>query len=93
MALRAVGRDETAPPPKSVAAAAKAGDQLELLVAMRDRIAEAVSKPDCPYRDLASLTKRLQDISRDISQLKAIQVEDLKSSGTTVDNTYDTSAI
>ncbi|AMU71441.1 hypothetical protein PP298_07990 [Mycobacteroides abscessus] len=75
MALRAVGADETAPPkakpkPKNVSEAAK-GTQRDLLVAMRDRIAQAVSNPECPPRDLASLTKRLQDIAHDISAIDA----------------------
>lgn len=36
---------------KTVAEAAAGGDELELLVAMRDRIAQAVSDPECPKRD------------------------------------------
>jgi hypothetical protein len=36
---------------------------------MRDRIAKTISDPDCPPRDLASLTRRLQDIAREIDQL------------------------
>ncbi|MEX3655259.1 hypothetical protein ABFW09_21450 [Mycolicibacterium fortuitum] len=72
--LRAVGKDEQAPapkPPKGIVEAAKGGQQRELLVAMRDRIAQTVAHPDCPPRDLASLTKRLQDIARDIEQIDA----------------------
>ena len=70
--LRAVSPGEAAPSkpkPKSVAQAAESGDRRELLVSMRDRIAKAVSDPDCPPRDLASLTRRLQDIAREIDQL------------------------
>ncbi|QRZ05900.1 hypothetical protein [Mycolicibacterium austroafricanum] len=72
--LRAVGKDEKPAEkasPKSVAQAAKSGTQRELLVAMRDRVAEAVTDTKCPARELASLTKRLQDITRDIDAMDA----------------------
>jgi len=41
------------------------------LVAMRDRIAETVTNAACPPRDLASLTKRLQDIANEIEAIDA----------------------
>lgn len=71
-ALRAVGSDERPVSRKkqTVEAAAAGGDQLELLVAMRDRIAKAVSDEKCPPRDLAALTKRLDDIVEKIAALK-----------------------
>ena len=71
--LRAVKTNETAPKvekKQTVAEAAAAGSHLDLLVAMQERIARTVSNPDCPPRDLASLTRRLQDISKEIEQLK-----------------------
>jgi len=67
--LRSVAPGEPAPKRKSVAEAAQSGDRLELLVAMRDRIAKTISDADCPPRDLASLTRRLQDIAKEIDQL------------------------
>ena len=91
-ALRAVAEDETAAPKKSVAPAAKTNDQRELLVAMRDRIAETVSKPDCPPRDLASLTKRLQDIARDIAAIDAIE-SGQATSNDPISTDYDSTAI
>ena len=54
---------------KTVAQAAESGDHRQLLVAMRERIARTVTNPDCPPRDLASLTRRLQDISKEIESL------------------------
>ncbi|CPX29537.1 Uncharacterised protein [Mycobacteroides abscessus] len=76
--LRAVGSDEPAPqkPSKSVVQAAKSGTPRELLVAMRDRIAETVTA-NCAARDLAALTKRLQDISHDIDAIDARDDADL----------------
>lgn len=69
--LRAVKPDEKVPAPKklSVAQAAATGDHRSLLVAMRERIAATVSNPDCPPRDLAALTRRLQDIAKDIEAI------------------------
>ena len=69
-ALRALAADEKPrPKPKSVSEAAKTGDHRSLLVAMRDRIAVAVSNPECPPRDLAALTRRLQDIAKEIEAI------------------------
>jgi len=77
--LRAVKAGESAPKPaaaKTVAQAAKSGTPRELLVAMRDRIAETVSQSNCAARDLAALTKRLQDIAHDIDAIDARGDED-----------------
>ena len=67
--LRAVSSDERLAERLSVSAAAASGDHRKLLVAMRERIALAVSDPDCPPRDLASLTRRLQDVAKEIEAL------------------------
>ncbi len=70
--LRAVQPDEhpaTPVRPPTVAEAARSDDHRALLVAMRDRIALAVADPECPPRDLAALTRRLQEIAREIRAL------------------------
>lgn len=68
--LRPVEKDEKAPARVlSVAQAAATGDHRALLVAMRERIAQTVSNPDCPPRDLAALTRRLQDIAKEIEAI------------------------
>ena len=67
--LRAVEPGEKPAVKMSVAQAAACGDHRSLLVAMRERIATTVSNPDCPPRDLAALTRRLQDISKEIEAL------------------------
>lgn len=66
----------------------------QLLVAMRDRIESAVFDPKCPPRDLASLTRRLQDIAKEIESidLRASQDPGSRDDGP-VDDTYDASAI
>lgn len=55
----------------SVSAAASSGDELKLLYAIRDRLAEAIE--DCPMRDLSPLTRRLQDTVREIRDLEERQ--------------------
>lgn len=69
--LRAVEPGEVAAkaPRMSVAQAAATGDHRSLLVAMRERIARTVSDPECPPRDLAALTRRLQDIAKEIEAI------------------------
>lgn len=58
---------------QTIIEAAKSGDHLALLEAMRDRIAKTVQSEDCPPRDLASLSRRLDDIAR---QIKALKLEE-----------------
>ncbi len=67
--LRAVEPGERAKKKLSVSEAAATGDHRALLVAMRERIAKTVADPDCPPRDLAALTRRLQDISKEIESI------------------------
>ncbi len=71
--LRAVKPGETAEPekPKSIVEAAEKGTHRELLVAMRARIARTVQDPKCPPRDLAALSRRLQEIAREIDAIDA----------------------
>jgi hypothetical protein len=67
--LRPVADDERAQPakPLSVTKAAKTGDRRKLLVSLRDRVALTVEDPNCPPRDLAALSRRLQELSREIA--------------------------
>ena len=69
--LRAVSEADRSVPQRAatVAQAAATGDHRALLVAMRERIARTVSDPDCPPRDLAALTRRLQDIAKEIESI------------------------
>lgn len=53
----------------AVGAAARTGNKLTLLRALRDRCAAEIDT--CPTRDLSPLTRRLQDIVADISELEA----------------------
>lgn len=69
--LRAVKESDAATQARrlTVAQAAASGDHRSLLIAMRERIAKTVSDPECPPRDLAALTRRLQDISKEIESM------------------------
>ena len=94
--LRVVSPNETPTRPvrkKSVAQAAELGDHRGLLVAMRERIAKAVSDPECPPRDLASLTRRLQDISKEITAIDHAEKAEAERGGQTEDEAFDASAI
>jgi len=71
--LRFVGpagsRKSRAGRPKSVASAARSGDQRELLVAMQVRLAKAVDRPDVGGLGLAALVRRLLEIGRELEKL------------------------
>jgi hypothetical protein len=92
--LRAVKPGES--PPRrvmSVAQAARTGSHRDLLVAMRERIAKTVSDPDCPPRDLAALTRRLQDIAREIETIDLRSRQESGADGNAGDEAWDGSVI
>lgn len=94
--LRVVGADEklAAPPEKlTVAQAAESGDHRSLLVAMRTRIAKAVADDDCPPRDLAALTRRLQEIAREIESIDVRAKEEALDGGDVPDEAWDAEAL
>lgn len=91
--LRAVSEADVPARPKSITEAASVGTHRELLVAMRDRIAKAVEDPNCPPRDLASLSRRLHELSKDIEQHDAIEAQEVRGGGDVADEAFDASAI
>lgn len=95
--LRAVGADEKLPEkpkPKTVDEAAASGSHRELLVAMRDRIAKTVANPECPPRDLAALTRRLQDIAKELDALDLRAKQEARENGESgEDEAWDEKAI
>lgn len=66
--LRAVTDDDRITPKqaKTILAAADTGSRRDLLVATRKRLASACDDPNTPARDLAALTRRLLEVSREI---------------------------
>lgn len=93
--LRAVAPDEVAAAPKrlTVAQAAETGSYRDLLVAMRERAAVAVTDPKCPPRDLAALTRRLQDIASEIESIDARTAEEVAEGGPVDDEAWDAEAL
>lgn len=81
--LRTVAPNETAAPAtrQTVTEAAETGNHRDLLVAMRERIARTVSNPDCPPRDLAALTRRLQDIAKEIEVIDLRAKQEARENG------------
>lgn len=66
---------------QSVTEAARNGTTRDLLVAMRDRIAQAVDAAETSTRDLAALTKRLADVTKEIEAIDARAAEEGEASG------------
>lgn len=88
-----VDESDEAPTPGGVARAAANGDDRQLLEAMRDRIARAVDDPECPKRDLASLTLRLQNIVKELRAMESSDgKDDLGAAMATPDEPYDADA-
>jgi ribosomal protein L29 len=75
--------------PRTVAGAASTGTELQLLEAMRNRVAKAVDDANCPARDLAALTRRLQEIRRDIAAIKEAAEQEERESSATADEDFD----
>ena len=90
--LRAVLPGELVVRSLRVDEAAASGSELELLSAMRDRVAVAVADPNCPARDLASLTRRLREITKDIDVVRAREAEAVDG-GNAPDAAFDAEAI
>ncbi len=99
-ALNGVGNADEVPavsrePRKlTVDVAARDGSDLELLMAMRDRVADQVADVTCPPRDLAALTRRREEIRKQIAAERARIAEEVDGVAATVqDGAFDASAI
>lgn len=78
----------------TVDVAARDGSDLELLMAMRDRVADQVADVTCPPRDLAALTRRLEEIRKQIGAERARIAEEVSGVAATItDGEFDASAI
>ncbi|WP_052372642.1 hypothetical protein [Nocardia otitidiscaviarum] len=93
--LRAVAPDETATrdAPKTILQAAEDGSRLEELQAMRRRIARALDDPNTAARDLAALSRRQLEISKEIEAIQIAEDEDHSVIANTDDEDWDESAI
>lgn len=93
--LRVVAPDEAATPraPMTVTTAAAEGDRLDLLVAMRARVAKDVEDPNTPARDLAALTRRLLEIVNEIEAIRLANLREAQRAGNVEDEAFDATAI
>lgn len=56
--------------PRSVLFAARQNDELGMLIALRDKIAARIHEEELRPRDLASLTRQLRELNRDIREMR-----------------------
>lgn len=81
----------------AISRAAESGDSLEMLRALRLRLAKAVENERTPPRDLAALSRRLVDIDRDIKAAEAAEQEGGEGKGAdggdVQDGEFDPSAV
>lgn len=92
--LRAVKPGEKAPKkPLTIVEAVEAGDRLAEMVATHKRIARAVQDEDTPARDLASLTRRQLEISKEIESLRRQLEEEAVQDADTSDEEWSEEAI
>lgn len=91
--LRAVGDDERPAKRLTLTEAAEKGSHWDLLVAMRTRIAGTIQDPKCPPRDLAALSRRLQEIAREIEEIDSRDDDDISHAADTADDAFDAEAL
>lgn len=77
----------------SIVEAIESGDRLSELKALHLRIARAVDDEATPARDLASLSRRQMEISREIEALEKQAEEALEHGAISEDEEFDPSAI
>jgi hypothetical protein len=89
--LRVVAPGEAKPSPKkklTITEAASTGTIREQLVALRERVAKAVEDPNCPPRDLASLSRRLMEITKEIAAIDVQEAEGEDGGAATADERW-----
>lgn len=94
-ALRAVGPDDRLAAPKklTIVEAIEAGDRLSELAAVHMRIGKAVQDEATPARDLAALTRRQMEISKEIELLRRQLAEERTDAAHVADAAFDAEAI
>ena len=90
--LRAVEQNERASDPLSVEDAALVGDTLGELRKTRLVIARKLDDPNCPARDIASLSKRLMEVAREIEAIESRAHEE-EQRGSVPDGSFSAEAI
>jgi hypothetical protein len=89
-----VADDERRKKTLTISDAAAGENQRDLLVALRTRIATALDNPNTLARDLASLSRRLHEITRDIEAIDSAAGEDgIGDAAGTPDDAFDAEAL
>lgn len=89
---------DTEPLPKtqrkimSVTKAASEGSHKDLLEAMRDRVAKTVEDVNTPARDLAALSRRLMEITKEIEAIEAAAAQEA-AEDVVADEAFDAEAL
>ncbi len=91
--LRVVAPGEKKPPAKpakklTITQAAATGTIREQLAALRERVAKTVEDPNCPPRDLAALSRRLMEITKEIAAIDVAEAEDRDANQPTADEQW-----
>lgn len=89
--LRVVAPGEKKPKPArklTITQAAASGTIREQLAALRERVAKTVEDPNCPPRDLAALSRRLMEITKEIAAIDTLEAEGRDGSEATPDEAW-----
>ena len=88
--LRAVAPGEAPPKkkPTSITEATQTGTTREQLECLRDRVAKALDDVNCPVRELASLSKRLMEITKEIEAIDVKAAEESHGAAATPDEEW-----
>lgn len=78
--LRVATDADTPTPPMSISEASERGSELDQLIALRRVIAKTLDAETTMARDLASLSKRLIEVTQSIEQLKSLESEQARDS-------------
>ena len=91
--LRAVAQGEPAPKPKTLLEAVASGDYLAELKATHERIARTVNSPETSPRDLASLTRRQLEISKEIRAMELAREQEEVGANPSPDEAFDAASV
>ena len=91
--LRAVSEGEVSTPPTTVTEAAENGTPLDELKAIRSVISRAIDSPNTSPRDLAALTRRQLEVSREIRALEEQATKEAEESDAVTERQWRPEAI
>lgn len=69
------------------------GTPLDEAVQMKIRVAQAIDDPATSSRDLAALSKRQMELTREIEEMRRLEDEEAEDSGVSEDEEFDADEI